>query len=243
MTFDKDTFIKKLISGEIRPSTVEKTVDKEGPIMMLNFPEFGVRVHIHFSDDEYEETGRAHIKDYEGNYLELLDARVVALIRMNLEEAEHRSDVLQSIDRHLVAIGFERTDLADNAFLKAYIIHRSRLTATMVFFVCDDYERIGSIEALVRHAREWNKKNLKASRLFKGVVFHIVVLHKGAIIEGSIKGVSDKTGIHSSLCRGVTAIDIYKKTILQDRFATGSLMNLSGKMSEAISRLGNLNFK
>lgn len=240
MEITKDIFKQKLISGEISPDKVERTFDAKGPIIMLVFSRFRLRVHMHFNDSgEYENTGRAHIKTYEGEHIEFIDGREVALIRMHIEKHEKLQKIKDKIDKDFSSVGLNKIEVDNNNFSVAYL-RKSRLQGSIVFLIVDNYDDNLSAKEYVQIAKKWCKEKLKAIRYLNDVWLNLIILHEGQLNKSNISGLTDKTGYHRTITRSVTIIDKITNEIHQVSFGTNVLFNASTKVANAVKRLKNL---
>jgi len=121
MDFDKTQFVNLLMKGNLLPTETEKTYDSSGPLMILKFPEYRVAIHIHFSDQgKYEQTGRSHIKSYDGKVLDLIDAYQIAIIRMHIEQYEHEQRVSRVIEAAALSADLEPIETNDSFITMCY---------------------------------------------------------------------------------------------------------------------------
>jgi len=93
MVVDTKAFVKGIISGEIKPSSVRTELDKQGNrFTIFDFPEFKCQIHSHFADVEREKITSAHIIPYSRDEKseDFLDNFALAVLRHHAEESTPR---------------------------------------------------------------------------------------------------------------------------------------------------------
>lgn len=102
MPFVTNTFIKGIISGQIKPQYVKKALDKYGkPIIIFDFPESECQIHAHYSDKKCEVVSTAHIIPYfrEKEKTEFIDNYALSMLRHYAKEIANPSSVTEEQDR------------------------------------------------------------------------------------------------------------------------------------------------
>ncbi len=124
----------------------------------------------------------------------------------------------EKIENTLSKCGFHKEESISSDFKSAFT--KRNLFTSLVFLikiVDDDNLDVTTINHLVTSGREWCKRNLKASWIFKEAGLNIILLHKGQIDSKIIKGQVDTTGTHASICQSITAIDIINNIVIQEK--------------------------
>ena len=237
MKIAKEIFKQRIISGELMPDKVEKSFDSKGPLIMLDYTTHRLRLHIHFNDDgEYEDTGRAHIKTYEGKHIELIDGREVALIRMHIEKFERSEIILDKIDESLKLSGLNRIDIKDKNFSVSYLRKR-KFAEDTVFLIVKHYNDEFTANEYVKKAKDWCKDKLNASTPLNIKLLNIIIIHDHQLTNNDITGLLDKKGYHAAIIKSITLIDRTSNTIIQESHGTGSFANLSSNLKETIKQI------
>ncbi len=124
----------------------------------------------------------------------------------------------EKIENTLNECGFHKEDITSPDFKSAFT--KRNLFTSLVFLikiVDDDKLDVTKINDLVSSGREWCTRNLKACWIFNEAGLNIILLHKGQIDSKSLKEQVDTTGMHSSICQSVTAIDIINNNVIQEK--------------------------
>ncbi len=139
----------------------------------------------------------------------------------------------EKVENTLNKCGFLKEESASPDFKSAFT--KRNLFTSLVFLiktVDDDNFDVTTIKNLVASGREWCTRNVKACWIFKEAGLNIILLHKGQIDSKSLKEQVDTTGMHSSICQSITAIDIINNNVIQEKAWV-----VIGKVKKSLMRL------
>ena len=122
------------------------------------------------------------------------------------------------LTKRLIKRGFRKEELSSSDFDIAFIWQKVGIK--IVFLLKDIGEIDGGgnyISNLTNLGRNWCVNNVNARWFISPVVLNFIYFHRGQLHRDHIAGKTDSMGLHSTIIRSISTIDISKNSIVQER--------------------------